>query len=153
MVSDGQVLASSKDVLFRDPSSFVPGELHNHYNEWAKVHLGGEAHEVLSFIKNGVDVWAYLRPYKGTYASQNYDSPFPPPREFPNSPSCEKFKDFVDVTIKERVRTGSLIFWGFVGQISPPHLVMPITVEPSKPRMCHDERFLNLWIRDLSNRL
>ena len=31
----------------------------------------------------------------------------------------------------------------------PPHLVMPITVEPSKPRMCPDERFLNLWIRDL----
>ena len=26
---------------------------------------------------------------------------------------------------------------------------MPITVEPSKPRMCHDERFLNLLIRDL----
>ena len=28
----------------------------------------------------------------------------------------------------------------------PPHLVMPITIEPSKPRMCHDERFLNLWM-------
>ena len=26
---------------------------------------------------------------------------------------------------------------------------MPLTVEPSKPRLCHDERFLNLWIRDL----
>jgi len=26
---------------------------------------------------------------------------------------------------------------------------MPITVEPTKPRMCHDERFLNLWIKDL----
>ena len=26
---------------------------------------------------------------------------------------------------------------------------MPITIESSKPRMCHDERFLNLWIRDL----
>jgi len=26
---------------------------------------------------------------------------------------------------------------------------MPITVEPSKLRMCHDERFLNLWIKDL----
>ncbi|XP_044173521.1 uncharacterized protein LOC122957467 [Acropora millepora] len=26
---------------------------------------------------------------------------------------------------------------------------MPITVESSKPRMCHDERFLNLWIRGL----
>ena len=26
---------------------------------------------------------------------------------------------------------------------------MSINVEPSEPRMCHDERFLNLWIRDL----
>ena len=24
---------------------------------------------------------------------------------------------------------------------------MPITVEPSKPRMCHDEHFLNLWMK------
>ena len=30
----------------------------------------------------------------------------------------------------------------------PTHLLMPITVEPSKFRMCHDERFLNLWIKD-----
>lgn len=28
MVSRGQVLASPRDVIFRDPSSFVPGELH-----------------------------------------------------------------------------------------------------------------------------
>jgi len=39
--------------------------------------------------------------------------------------------------------------WGRIGEVAPPHLVMPITVEPSKPRMCHDERFLNLWIKDL----
>ena len=26
---------------------------------------------------------------------------------------------------------------------------MPLTVEPTKPRLCHDERFLNFWIRDL----
>ena len=24
---------------------------------------------------------------------------------------------------------------------------MPIIVEPSKPCMCHEERFLNLWIK------
>ena len=28
-------------------------------------------------------------------------------------------------------------------------LVLPITIEPSKPRMCHDERYLNLWIRTI----
>lgn len=32
--------------------------------------------------------------------------------------------------------------------MDPPHLVMPLTTEPSKPRLSHDERFLNLWIRD-----
>ena len=25
---------------------------------------------------------------------------------------------------------------------------MPITVEPTKPRMCHNERLLNLWMKD-----
>jgi len=36
---------------------------------------------------------------------------------------------------------------------SPAHLVLPITIELSKPRLCHDERFLNLWIRDLPCKL
>ena len=25
---------------------------------------------------------------------------------------------------------------------------MPLTIEPSRPRLCHDNRFLNLWIKD-----
>ena len=37
--------------------------------------------------------------------------------------------------------------WGTRGQSGAPHLVMPMTVEPNKPRLCHDERFLNLWMR------
>lgn len=149
MVSRGMSLASAKDVIFRDPSSFVPGELHEHLREWEKIAPLGQADDVLSYIRNKVDVWAVFQPYKGKFMGQAYDSPLPPARQFPNSQSCEKFKDFINSTIKERVRTGSVLFWGFVGQVQPPHLVMPITVEPTKPRMCHDERFLNLWIRDL----
>ena len=30
---------------------------------------------------------------------------------------------------------------------------MPLTEEPSKPRLCHYERFLNLWIRDWALKL
>ena len=30
-----------------------------------------------------------------------------------------------------------------------PHLVLPLTVEPTKPRLCIDARFLNLWMRDV----
>ncbi|KAJ8311269.1 hypothetical protein KUTeg_011179 [Tegillarca granosa] len=38
---------------------------------------------------------------------------------------------------------------GRVGECSPPYLVMPITIESSKPRMCHDARFfLNLCVKD-----
>ena len=48
---------------------------------------------------------------------------------------------------------GVLDVWGRVGEVTPPHLVLPLTVEPSKPRLCHDERYLNLWIRDLPFRL
>ena len=32
--------------------------------------------------------------------------------------------------------------------MDPPHLVMPLTVEPSKPRLFNDNRFLNLWTDD-----
>ena len=64
-----------------------------------------------------------------------------------HSNTCSKFEDFISSTILERVHNGSLSIWGKEGEHEPPHLVMPITVEPSKPRMCHDERFLNLWMK------
>ena len=120
MVSNGQALASAKDTIFRDPSSFVPAEFHTHYPECCAITPEGQADEILSFIKHGVDVWSFIQHFKGSFAGRHYDSPTPPSREFPNSPSCEDFKDFVSATIRERVRTGSLIFWGFVGHLPPP---------------------------------
>ena len=47
-----------------------------------------------------------------------------------------------------RLASGAIFIWGKVGEIAPPHLVMPLTVEPSKPRLCNDNRVLNLWIKD-----
>lgn len=149
MIFKGRFLASPKEVIFRDPNAFCPGGLHNHLSSWEQIVPGNDARNVLSFIRDGVDVWSYIVPFKGTFAGQPYDSAYPPAREFPNSQSCLEFKDFIETTIQDRVRNRSLIFLGHAGQVQPPRLVMPITVEPSKPRMCHDERFLNLWIRDL----
>lgn len=62
---------------------------------------------------------------------------------------CLGFEEFISSTTLGRVKNGALLVWGKVGSVRPPHLVMPITVEPTKPRMCQDERFLNLWIKDL----
>ena len=47
----------------------------------------------------------------------------------------------------EWVNDGVIDVWGRVGAMSPSHLVLPLTVEPSNPRLCHDERYFNLWIR------
>lgn len=48
----------------------------------------------------------------------------------------------------DKVANGSFLIWGKVGDADPPQLVIPIIIEPTKPRMCHDESFLNLWIKD-----
>ena len=48
----------------------------------------------------------------------------------------------------ERVGNGSLTVIGRVGEVQPSHLMLPITIEPNKPRMWHDETFFNLWIKD-----
>ena len=72
---------------------------------------------------------------------------------FANNKTCIGFERFISDTITQRLRNGSLFIWGRVGSVSPPHLVMHITVELFKPRMCHDERFLNLWIKKLPLKL
>ena len=48
---------------------------------------------------------------------------------------------------------GVIAVWGPVDLAASPYLVLPLTVEPTKPRLCHDERYLNLWIRDLPFKL
>lgn len=50
----------------------------------------------------------------------------------------------------KRVTTGAFRVWGKVDVDDPlPHLVLPLTLEPSKPSLCIDARFLNLWMRDM----
>ena len=50
----------------------------------------------------------------------------------------------------DRLQTGAISLVGRVGEVNPPHLVLPLTVEPYKPRLCHDAQFfLNLWMKDM----
>ena len=62
--------------------------------------------------------------------------------------SCKPFVRFIQQTLLERLETGAVSLLGKVGVVEPPHLVLPLTVEPTKPRLCHDARFLNLWMAD-----
>ena len=67
-----------------------------------------------------------------------------------NHSSCNKFSDFISHTLEERLLTGAVRVLGKVGEVAPPRLVLPLTVGSSKPRLCIDARFLNLWMRDSS---
>ncbi|XP_077998242.1 uncharacterized protein LOC144451313 [Glandiceps talaboti] len=154
MVGMGLIKASALDLRFRNPGAFTAGEIHNHTEEWYNV-LKGQGNEgmVGKWIKNGVSVFDFVTAFKGTFRGKRYDSAFPPSIYLPNNKICEKYIDFISETIKERVRSGALEIWGEVGKVEPPYIVMPLTVEPTKPRLCHDERFLNNWMKTLPFRL
>ena len=150
-VISGQARADVSMLAFRDPDSFVAGNLHNHFPAWeriANIAPFDLTPKILLWIKNCVDVQDFFQPFKGQYRGENFDSTFPPHRIFSNAPSCKPFAQFISDTVIDRLRTGAISLWGRVGEVPPPLLVMPLTAEPSKPRLCNDNRFLNLWIRD-----
>ena len=107
----------------------------------------------MEIIKEGVRIDRLLKPFRGNFKGSSYDLLFPPPMRLDNAKVCEQFRSFITDTVVDWVDAGVLAVWGRVGEVTSPHLVLPLTVEPSKPRLCHDERFLNLWIKDLPFKL
>ena len=103
----------------------------------------------MEIIKEGVRIDRLFKHFKGNFKGSSYDSQLPPPKRLDNAKVCEQFRDFITDTVVDWVHAGVLAVWGRVGEVTPPHLVLPLTSEPSKPRLCHDERFLNQWIKDL----
>ena len=69
-------------------------------------------------------------------------------RLFRNNIPCKSFANFVRKTLLYRLTAGAISLLGKVGDVQAPHTVLPLTVGPSKPRLCHDARYLNLWMRD-----
>ena len=147
-IKDGIQKYSVQDLVFRNTDNFVARELHNHLDVWQTILLNyHKREEVQKYINHGVSVFDFMHHFKGSFKGKFYDSDKPPSMSFPNSPSCNNFEEFISTTVLERLHNGSLSIWGKHGACIPPRLVMPITIEPEKPRMCHDERFLNLWTK------
>lgn len=104
--------------------------------------------DVLDWIKNKVSIFPYFQHFRGSFKGEQYDSDRPPHRLFRNNTSCKPFVRFVQETLINRLGTGAISLVGRVGKVTLPHIVLPLTVEPSKPRLCHDVRYLNLWMKD-----
>ena len=89
-----------------------------------------------------------MQPFKGYFQQLKFDSQTTPHQVLTNHKSCKVFSDFITNTILQRIGTGALQIWGKVSEVDPPWLVLPLLVEPGKPRLCIDARFLNLWMKD-----
>ena len=135
----------------RDPDHFVAGQLHSCITEWDyifKQNSNESSEMVRSWITHGIDVTKFFTHFQGNFKGQSYNSHVPPKRYFANASICKSYVPFIVQELNEGLRSGSIRFLGKVGECAPPKVIMPLTVEPSKPRLCHDERFLNLWIKD-----
>ena len=86
----------------------------------------------------------FMKPFKGSFMGVKYESAEPPTRVFKNHYSCKQFSQFVTETILQRIESGAIRVWGKLREVAPPHLVLPMTIEPQKPRLCIDARFSNL---------
>ena len=138
----------------RDPDAFVSGGVHNHVDEWRKILSSGvKDKEVLSYIEQGVDFTSFFKHFKGNFKGKSYDSDVSPRQYFPNSSSCKEFTSFIAAELLDLIKNGSIRVLGKVGECDMPKIIMPLTVEPSKPRLCHDDRYLNLWNKNVPFKL
>ena len=112
MVSNGIAHATPQDVIFRDPSSFVAGELSRHQSYWKFIlSQNPKKYEILSYIVRGVNISDFFVPFKGDFQGKFHNSATPPAACFPNSKSCLDFEEFISSTILDRVKNGSLLVW------------------------------------------
>ena len=104
--------------------------------------------EILGWIRDKVSIVTYFCHFTGSFQWEYYDSDLPPPKLFKNNSSCKPFTRFIHKTLLARLRSEAISLVGKVCYVTPPHLVLPLTVEPGKPCLCHDAKFLNLWMED-----
>ena len=150
LVLAGQASPSAADLWFRNVDDFRAGNLHLFPDRWAQICSDTpNGRKVMSWAAEGVRAADFFAPFRGKFMGRSYDSRSPPRASFKNHNLPEELEKFVDGKIAEEVRAGAARVWGAVGAVEPPHLVLPIGVEPSKPRKLLDARFLNLWCIDV----
>ncbi|XP_077993129.1 uncharacterized protein LOC144447097 [Glandiceps talaboti] len=145
-VSRGEMLATADDLLYRNPNDFIAGEVHKHVAFWDELTKPiVDRQEIMDWIKNKISISKYFTNFKGDFKGERYNHDTPLQKVFTNNPGCQKYGQFIARTIADRIESGAVSVWGIVGRDPSPHIVMPITVEPTKPRMCIDMRYVNLW--------
>ena len=136
--------------VFLDPAAFTPGSLSGRLPAWTEVLRGNpDGPMILEWLENGVSYGAFARAYRGRFAGVSYSAgpSRPPARVIPNRPSLydDAHIVFVRAEIAGGLRSGGMRCLGPVATTPAPTVVCPLGVEPKKPRLIYDARYINLW--------
>ena len=125
------------DVVFLDPTSFVPGSLRPRLPYWEEAVRGSpQADQVLRFVREGASYEEFLVPFTGRVKGRtSLRQPRPLPRVFANHPAVysPEFSDFVRQEIAKGLRNGGMRCLGpSVGPaaVAPPTVVCPLGIPP-----------------------
>ena len=95
----------------------------------------------MGWVEKGVDLCDFFKPYVGEFMGVSYDSPAPPPFVAGNHIIREeRLRDFVTAELSRLLSVGAI-----AREATPPTILLPLGVEPDKPRLILDARFINLW--------
>ena len=145
---DGTTDASELRFPVWDEAQFRAGRLRL---PWAiqfwKIALHG--HERREFILDnlgGIRPSRYFQQFIGSFMGQRYNCDSPPPREFQNHWPCDTVstgqspEEWAWEKIQADVKSGA------IRRVTErPRVVLPLSVEPDKPRLITDARYINLW--------
>lgn len=110
-----------------------------------------DRHTLLGWVQ-GVDVLDFVDPTaRGTFQGHPFNGAELTPVHLPNHVPDE-FTSWVSDEVAALVDKGCVARWAEVADVSifdKPHMVLPLGVEPTKPRLIWDARWLNLMCRHL----
>jgi hypothetical protein len=135
----------------RSESAFRAGDVTNGKQFWIEEIIPGsgcsdQQAKLLISILDGVDVHAFMQAFEGTYQGKRYNSA--QPAHFRQDSAVPKGDDaaFIDAQLDKLLAVGAI-----EETTSPSKVTMPVFVVRNgmgKPRLVHDSRFLNLWMKD-----
>jgi hypothetical protein len=148
----GQAWPGSVDDPFwaADDSNFRTGSLAGATDYWRDTLLPTSSlpvrqqQKILGWVRDGVSVDAFIRPYKGEFEGVKFDHATPPQYHARNMPITPEHVTFVQETIADYIRSGAVR-----RSEKRPHMIHPIgvTAHPTtgKLRLILDARALNLF--------
>lgn len=89
-------------------------------------------------------VFKYFQHFRRFCKGENFDCDLPPCWIFKDHISCKQLSSIISRSILDQLATGAISLWDMIREVSPPLVVIPLTVAPSKPHLFNDDRFIHL---------